>query len=107
MILVMGSNFYEKSWQENQLCWLCKMTKITEKYKKILLDQYTSRFNKLHLITGWKHFHNYYIEYKWSCNPFNSRMLFQFEPDGPWIQSKSFEEDLLPTYKFGTQVCNK
>lgn len=77
------------------------MEKIPDSARKALLDKYSSRCNKLHLMIGWKHFRNYYIEFKWAGRPFNSRMLFQFEPDGPWIQSQSFEEDLLTTYNFG------
>ena len=60
-------------------------------------------FHKLHLIFGWTHFNNWYIEWKWAGDPFRSRMLFKFSPDDNWIQADSFEEDLLPTYKFGKE----
>jgi hypothetical protein len=31
-------------------------------------------------------------------------MLFQFEPDGEWIQADSFEEDVLTKYKFSKEI---
>jgi hypothetical protein len=68
--------------------------------RKILLGKYTSRQNKLHLIVGWKHFRNWYIDLKFAGEPYKSRMLFRFGQDEPWVQAESFEEDLLPTYKF-------
>jgi hypothetical protein len=68
--------------------------------RKALLSEYSSKQNKLHLITGWTYFKNWYIEWKWAGDPYKSRMLFKFSPDDKWIEAKSFEEDLLPTYKF-------
>lgn len=68
--------------------------------KNILLGKNTSRQNKLWLITAWKHFENWYIDYKWAGEPMKSRMLFKFSPEDKWIEAKSFEEDLFPTYKF-------
>lgn len=73
---------------------------ITESARKALLSKYSSRQNKLWLITGWRHFHNWYIDWKWAGEPFKSRMLFRFSPDEKWIVAKSFEDDLLPTYKY-------
>ena len=69
--------------------------------RKILLGKYTSRMNKIHLVIGWTHFRNWYIDWKWAGDSYNSRMLFRFGPDEAWVQAESFEEDLLSTYKFG------
>jgi hypothetical protein len=71
--------------------------------KKVLLGKYTSRLNKLHLIIGWTHFRNWYIEWKWAGDPYRSRMMFRFDPDDNWIQAESFEEDLMLTYEFGKE----
>jgi len=27
-------------------------------------------------------------------------MQFQFEPDGEWVRTESYEDDILPTLKF-------
>ena len=71
-----------------------------EGHRKALLSEYSSKQNKLWLIAGWQYFKPWYFDWKWAGEPIKSRMLFRFSPDGPWIQAKSFEEDLLPTYKF-------
>ena len=68
--------------------------------REALLSKYSSRRNKMHLFIGWTHFRNYYIDLKWEGEEFESRMLFRFSPDGPWVQAKSFDEDMLPTFKF-------
>lgn len=82
-------------------------SQISNDHRKALLGKYTSRQNKLWLAVGWKHFKQWYIEWKWEAEPFNSRLLFQFSPDGPWVKAESFEEDLLPTYKFDKEQKNK
>jgi hypothetical protein len=79
------------------------MQTITPAAKKALLSESTSRQNKLWLITGWIHFRKWYIEWKWAGEPYNSRMLFMFEPNGIWIEAKSFDEDMLPKYKYGKE----
>jgi hypothetical protein len=71
--------------------------------RKTLLGKYTSRQNKLHLITGWKHFHHWYVEWKWAGDPYKSRMLFSFSPEDKWVEAKSFDEDILPTYNYGKE----
>jgi hypothetical protein len=76
---------------------------IIDSARKALLSKYTSKPNKLHLIAGWTHFNNWYIDWKWAGVPYKSRMMFRFNPDDKWIIAESFEEDLLPTYKFGEQ----
>jgi hypothetical protein len=34
-------------------------------------------------------------------------MLFQFGPDEPWVEAKSFDEDVMPTFKFGKDKGGK
>jgi hypothetical protein len=74
-------------------------------YQKVLLSKNTSQQNKVWIATSLK-FDNWYLEWKWIGKPFRSRIQFQFIPDGVWVQAESFEEDLLPTYKFAKE-CSK
>ena len=78
-------------------------TTIPDSARRALLSKYSSRRNKMHLMIGWKHFHGWYIDLKWEGEPFESRMLFRFSPEGPWVQAKSFDEDLLPTFRYGKE----
>ena len=71
---------------------------IPEVNRKLLLGSDTSRLNKIHLATGWAHFHSWYIQWRWAGAFLRSCLEFQFTADGPWIQAKSFDEDVLPTY---------
>lgn len=71
--------------------------------RQILLGKYTSQQNKVWLATGWSHFRNWYIDWKWVGRPFRSRMLFRFSSGDVWVRAESFEEDLLPTYKFAKE----
>lgn len=73
---------------------------IPEEHRKALLGKYSSKQNKLWMVTAWKYFKPWYVDYKWAGEPIRSRMLFKFSPDGPWVQAESFEEDMLPTFKF-------
>ena len=76
---------------------------ITPEAKQVLLGKHTSRQNKLYLITGWIYFKKWYIEWKWAGEPYNSRMLFKFNPNEEWVMAKSFDEEVLPKYKFGKE----
>ena len=73
------------------------------KYRQAILGEYSSRQNKIWLATTWKRFKPWYIEWKWAGEPYRSRMLFQFDLNGPWVEAKSFDEDILPKYKFGKE----
>jgi len=79
------------------------METVPEKLRQVILGKYTSRQNKLWIVTGWKHFKQWHIEWKWAGDYMRSRMLFQFELNGPWIQALSFEEDILPKLKYGKE----
>jgi hypothetical protein len=76
---------------------------IPDSARKALLSKDSSRQNKLWLITGWQYFKPWYIDWKWAGAPYNSRILFRFEPDGEWIKAESFDEDVLPLYKFSKE----
>ena len=80
-----------------------KTAKIPDSCRSALLSDYTSRPNKLWLVISWQHFRDFYVEWKWQGEPYRSRMMFQFSVDGPWVVARSFEEDRLPTYKFGEE----
>ena len=59
---------------------------IPDSARRALLSKYSSRRNKMHLLIGWTHFHKWYIDMKWEGEEFESRMLFRFSPDGPWVR---------------------
>lgn len=73
---------------------------IPSEHRETLLSKYTSRHNKIWCAIGWKHFHDWHLEWKWKGEPFRSRLMFQFEPDGDFIMAKSYEEDVWPKLKW-------
>jgi hypothetical protein len=75
--------------------------------RQLLVGKHTSRQNKLWIIADWKYFQPWYVEYKWAGEPMRSRMLFQFGPNEPWVEAKSFDEDVMPTFKFGKDKGGK
>lgn len=79
------------------------MNEIPEEAKKLLLTELISRLNKIHLAIGWAHFKGWFIEWKWQGEQFKSRLMFRFSPDEEFVAAKSFDEDLLPTYKFNKE----
>lgn len=76
---------------------------ITPQAKRALLSKDTSRQNKLWLVAGWTHFHGWFIEYKWKGVLGNSRLLFRFSENENFTEAESFDEDVLPTFKFGKE----
>jgi hypothetical protein len=80
------------------------MIPITNSAKAALLSEYTSRPNKLWLAIAWTHFKGYFIEWKWQGAEFRSRMMFKFSPDEPFVPAKSYEDDIVPTLKFGKEI---
>ena len=76
---------------------------ITTEAKAALLGKYTSLLNKMHLVIGWTYFKKWYIEWRWMGEPYNSRMQFRFGPEEEWVIAKSFEEDMLPKFKYGKE----
>lgn len=79
------------------------MIPLPQSHRTALLTRYTSRPNKLWLVTGWRSRGKWHLEYRWAGVPLRSRMLFQFEPNGPWYQAESYDEDIVPTLKFGKE----
>ena len=70
------------------------MISLPETYRKILLNDSTSKINKLWLAIGFKD-KGYFVEYDWNCETvkgFKDSVKFRFEPDGKWFASKSFDE---------------
>jgi hypothetical protein len=64
--------------------------------RKILLGDGTSRVNKLHIAIGWQQGRKepYYLEWKFKGDFLASRLEFKFEPEGKFVEAKSFEEDV-------------
>jgi hypothetical protein len=80
---------------------------IPKTHIKSLISTDTSRQNKLWLVESWKHFHNWFIEWKWQGEPYNSRLMFRFSETEDFIVAKSFDEDILPTYEFDDKRKSK
>lgn len=80
------------------------MIRIPQSARQVLMSDTTSRLNKIHLAIGWEHFNGWFIEWKWQGQELNSRLLFRFGPDEPFVAAKSFDEDILPNYKFGKEI---
>ena len=65
------------------------MTPLDENRKRVLTTSNTSKFNKLHLAIGWKD-RGFFVEYK--LDKLSDEVRFQFEPNGPWVESKSLDK---------------
>lgn len=69
----------------------------------VLTSKYNSRRNKMALLAHYRSL-GYDIPHKWAGEPYNSRLLLQF--DGEWVACKSYDEDIRPLLKSGrTEVC--
>lgn len=79
------------------------MKELPKEFRKVLLSSDNSRQNKIWLATGWQT--QYYIEWKWQGQPYYSRMLFKFYPDGEYLKAKSFDEDIF--IKFSSNELKK
>lgn len=86
------------------------MSACPEAYRRALLSDETSRVNKLHLAISWAHFHGWHIEWRWKGDPpslpsgqMRSRLMFQFAPGAAFEEARSFDEDVVPTFKFGKE----
>lgn len=76
---------------------------IPSTHKTALLSKFTSRQNKLWLAIGWIHRARWFLEYRWAGAYMRSRMQFRFEPAGEWYTADSYDEDIVPTLKFGKE----
>lgn len=72
----------------------------------MLINETISRQNKLWIAIAWAQLRGWFVEWKWAGDPpslngvMHSRLCFRFEPDGPWTEAKSYDEDIRPTLKF-------
>lgn len=73
-------------------------------HKRALMTEHTSRQNKLWLVSGWMDRYPWFIEWKWQGEPMRSRLLFRFGPDESFVAARSFDEDVVPTFKFGKET---
>lgn len=74
---------------------------MTPARKLAILGKETSRRNKLHLIAD-ANAHGHHVWTSWAGTPFNSRLRVAFD-NGPWMECKSFDEDVLCQYKSGKE----
>jgi hypothetical protein len=77
---------------------------VTAEARQALLSKWTSRQNKLWLATTYKYFDGWFVEWKWQGEHMHSRLCFRFGPDEPFVVAKSYEEDVVPTFKFNREV---
>ncbi len=75
------------------------MSATDKERRRALLSEYSSRRNKIWMAIGWKHC-GMYLDWRYQGAEDDSRMEFQFEPDGPWVQAKSYEDDIKPNLIF-------
>lgn len=67
---------------------------VSEEMRKVLLNDGTSKCNKVWIAVGLQD-RGYWLEWDWpleTLKGFASPVKFRFEPDGKWIESKSFDE---------------
>lgn len=74
--------------------------------RRALLSKETSRQNKIWLAIAWKHFDGLPLEWKWRGEYMRSRLCFRFGPDEPFVDAKSYDEDVVPTLKFGKEKAS-
>lgn len=79
------------------------MNTIPKAHIQALMSSDTSRLNKIHLAIGWAHFNDWFIDWKWAGTPMQSRLMFRFAPEDNFVAAKSFDEDIVPTLKFGKE----
>jgi len=63
--------------------------------REALLSKHNSRRNKVWLAVGWSQA-GMFLEWRYQGAEDDSRMEFRFEPDGPWVAAKSYEDDIKP-----------
>lgn len=78
-------------------------TRISDVRRRALLSSQTSRQNKLWLATAWHHFDQVFLEWKWRGDYMRSRLCFRFAPGEEFVDAKSYDEDVVPTLKFGKE----
>lgn len=72
---------------------------ISPETRRSLLSPQSSRQNKLWKAVWLRDSGEGFIEWKWAGTYMRSRLLFRFHPDEAFVAAKSFDEDVLPTYK--------
>ncbi len=82
-------------------------SRITPARRRALLSSETSRQNKLWLATAWQQCDGIFIEWRWRGEYMNSRLCFRFGPDEAFVDAKSYDEDVVPTLKFGKEKKDK
>jgi hypothetical protein len=76
--------------------------KLTVFQRSRLLSSQTSRQNKLWIAATLKA-QGKALYWRWAGEPRRSRLQFLFDANGSWYTAKSFDEDVLPLYKWDTK----
>lgn len=79
------------------------VTPIPPGARRALLSKETSRQNKIWLAQTWKQIDGCFIEWKWRGEFMRSRLCFRFGPEEVFVDAKSYDEDVVPTLKFGKE----
>lgn len=74
-------------------------------FRRALMSSDTSRQNKMWLAASWSQ--RFFVEWRWQGAPMRSRMAFRFEPGSEFAEAKSFDEDIVPTFEFGSGKSGK
>lgn len=84
------------------------MTPLPSTHRHLLMTEETSRQNKLWLAAGWQ-FQGWFVEWRWAGDGpkknglMRSRLQFRFAPEEKFVDARSFDEDVMPTFKFGKE----
>jgi hypothetical protein len=71
------------------------MTEIPKHFRQALITDTNSRINKIWIAIDLQH-RGYFIKWKWSSTPFNSRLLFLLDTSGKYLEAKSYDDDVKP-----------
>ena len=71
------------------------MKELSKRSIFVLLNQETSRANKLALVADHDS-RGYFVEHLWKGEPMRSRLTFRFSPSDRFFEARSYEEDVAP-----------
>lgn len=80
--------------------------RISAARRRALLSKETSRQNKLWLAASYRR-EGVFVEWQWRAEYMNSRLCFRFASDEAFVEAKSYDEDVVPTLKFGKEKKDK
>jgi hypothetical protein len=86
--------------------FLVNQLQLSDKRRKLLLSEDTSKPNKLWGAIAWW-YEGYYVDWQWQGVEKYSRLQFKFGEHDEWLTAKSHEEDVLPKMKFAVNKKSK